>query len=83
MEMETNTDYGFKCLSEKAQVIWKPQHLAMWLHTNTLLNQIGRDLGFVETEQKRYFCCKVLDECYSWLEDPNRWFVTMADSEIY
>jgi len=55
----------------------------MWLQTNTLLDQIGRDLGFVETEQKRYFCCKVLDERYKWLEDPGRWFITMADSEIY
>jgi hypothetical protein len=55
----------------------------MWLQTNTLLDQIGRDLGFVETQQKRYFCCKVLDERYKWLEDPGCWFITMADSEIY
>ena len=55
----------------------------IWLQTNTLLDQIGRDLGFVETEQKRYFCCKVLDERYAWLKDPKRWFITMADSEIY
>ena len=59
------------------------QQAAMWLQTNTLLDQIGCDLGFVETEQKRYFCCKVLDEHYKWLEDPKRWFITMADSEIY
>jgi hypothetical protein len=54
-----------------------------WLQTNTVLDQVGREVGFVETPQKRYFCCKVLDERYSWLEDPSRWFITMADSEVY
>jgi hypothetical protein len=55
----------------------------IWLQTHTLLDQVGRQLGFAETAQKRHFCCKVLDERYRWLEDPTRWFITMADSEVY
>ena len=34
----------------------------VWLQTNTMLDQVGRDLGFVETSQKRFFCAKILDE---------------------
>jgi hypothetical protein len=56
---------------------------SMWLQTNSVLDGVGRELGFKETDQKRYFCCKVLDERYTWLEDPSRWFITMADSEVY
>jgi hypothetical protein len=62
---------------------WGIKQTTMWLQTNTILDQIGRDLGFIETEQRRDFCCKVLDANYGWLKDARRWFVTMADSEIY
>jgi GNAT superfamily N-acetyltransferase len=55
----------------------------MWLQTNTVLDQVGKDLGFALRQQPRYFCCNVLDACYNWLKDPNRWFITMADSEVY
>lgn len=55
----------------------------IWLQTNTVLDEIGRDLGFVETKQKRYFCCKVLDERYAWLKESKRWFTTLSDPEIY
>jgi len=55
----------------------------VWLHTNTMLDQIGRELGFSDTNQRRYFCCKVIDERFLWLKDPRCWFLTMADSEMY
>jgi GNAT superfamily N-acetyltransferase len=54
-----------------------------WLQTNTLLDQIGRDMGFEPTGRHRYLCCKVLNNRYAWLEDPKRWFITMTDSEVY
>lgn len=54
-----------------------------WLQTNTLLDQVGRDLGFVQTETKRYFCGKACDARYAWLIRPERWFITMADAELY
>ena len=56
---------------------------ATWLETTTLLDGVGGSLGFVESPQKRFFCNKVLDEKYSWLADGARWFVTMAEAEIY
>lgn len=55
----------------------------VWLQTNTMLDQVGRDLGFAETSQKRFFCAKILDEGCRYLEEPSRWFVTMSDAEIY
>jgi hypothetical protein len=54
-----------------------------WLQTNTMLDDIGRDMGFVETDRKRDFMVKVLDENYAWLHDPTRWYLTMSDSEMY
>jgi GNAT superfamily N-acetyltransferase len=59
------------------------QQATVWLQTNSVLDQVGRDLGFEPTERQRYLCCKVLDDKYRWLEDRERWFVTMADSEVY
>ena len=55
----------------------------MWLQTNTIMDWVGREVGFGAPEPRRYFCCKVLDERYRQLEDPKRWFVTMADAETY
>lgn len=55
----------------------------IWLQTNTVLDEVGRRLGFVDTAQRRFFCGRILDERYDCLADSGRWFVTMADSEIY
>jgi hypothetical protein len=54
-----------------------------WLKTNTIVDEIGRKMGFAETGQKRYLCCRVLDPTYNWLGDARHWFITMADAEIY
>jgi GNAT superfamily N-acetyltransferase len=56
---------------------------ATWLESDTLLSQVGKQLGFKETGQKRYFCCKIMDERYTWLNKPACWFITMADSEVF
>jgi hypothetical protein len=56
---------------------------AIWLQTNTILDEVGSEVGFVKTNQKRSFCCKVLDERYAWLKDSKVWFVTLSDSEVY
>ena len=55
----------------------------VWLKTNTILDRIGQNLGFSNIAHKRYFCAKVFMQEYKWLETPNRWFITMADSEVY
>jgi GNAT superfamily N-acetyltransferase len=57
--------------------------VATWLQTNTLLDKAAAEVGFAETSLKRPFCCKVLEDSYRWLGDSNRWFVTMADVDIY
>jgi hypothetical protein len=57
--------------------------VTMWLQTNTILDAVGRFLGFVPTERQRAFCVKILDRDYAALSLPNNWFLTMADSEIY
>ena len=55
----------------------------IWLQTNTILDQVGRYLGFKETKQVRYLCGRVLNDRWNWILDPQKWFVTLADSEIY
>jgi hypothetical protein len=55
---------------------------AIWLQTNTILDEVGRSLGFRATEQRRYLVSKILDPEYNWLRDPKRWYITMADAEI-
>ena len=59
------------------------EEIAMWLQTNTMLDRVGVALGFTLRQQPRYFCCNVLDARYDWLKEPDRWFITMADSEVY
>ncbi len=56
---------------------------AIWLQTNTVLDRVGKDMGFTVHQQPRYFCCDVLNARYDRLKDSARWFITMADSEVY
>ncbi len=56
---------------------------AIWLQTKTILDDVARAFGFSETDQHRYVCSKVFDPQYEWLQDGDRWFITMADSEVY
>lgn len=54
-----------------------------WLQTNSILDAIGTDLGFAQTNQTRYFCSKVLDPEFSGLELASNWFLTMSAAEIF
>lgn len=56
---------------------------AIWLQTNTLLDRVGLEVGFKQSDQKRFFCGKVLQDGYKNLEESESWFVNMADSEVY
>lgn len=56
---------------------------AMWLQTNTVLDEVGVEVGFKQSEQKRYFCGKALDENFKHLENASSWFINMSDSEVY
>jgi hypothetical protein len=57
--------------------------VAMWLQTNTVLDEIGVEVGFKQSEQKRFFCGKALKENFKHLEDASSWFINMSDSEVY
>lgn len=56
---------------------------ATWLQTNTLLDDVGRELGFQPEGSPRFFCVKPLRDDAAALLDPRRWSLTMADSEVY
>jgi GNAT superfamily N-acetyltransferase len=56
---------------------------AMWLQTNTVLDEVGAAVGFKQSEQERYFCGKALKENFSHLENAGSWFINMSDSEVY
>jgi hypothetical protein len=57
--------------------------VAMWLQTNTVLDEIGLEIGFRQSEQKRFFCGVALKENFKCLEDAGSWFINMSDSEVY
>ena len=59
------------------------EQAAVWLQTNTILDEVGQGIGFRALEQTRYFCGKGLDAESGYFTDPRRWFLTMADSEVY
>lgn len=61
----------------------KVGNAAMWLQTNTLLDNVGLEVGFKQSEQQRFFCGKSLREDYKYLENAENWFINMADSEVY
>ena len=56
---------------------------AMWLQTNTALDDVGVQIGFKQSGQKRFFCGKALKEDFKHLEDKKIWFINMSDSEVY
>jgi hypothetical protein len=59
------------------------EQAAVWLQTNTVLDEVGQGIGFRALEQTRYFCGKGLDADSEYFADPQRWFLTMADCEIF
>jgi hypothetical protein len=56
---------------------------ATWLQTNTALDAAGREAGFRPGPQNRYFCATPLEPAADALMDASRWFLTMADAEVY
>jgi GNAT superfamily N-acetyltransferase len=56
---------------------------AAWLMTGTLVDGVLQGLGFSPTNQHRYFCGRALVPAAASLLRADRWFLTMADAEIY
>lgn len=54
-----------------------------WTQTNTLFDSIAAEAGFCPINQKRFFCGKILGDEYRDLMNPESWFATLSDSEIY
>lgn len=61
----------------------KVGNAAMWLQSNTLLDNVGLEIGFKQSAQPRYFCGKALQKDFEYLEESDQWFINMADSEVY
>lgn len=56
---------------------------AMWLQTNTVLDEVGLGVGFHRSEQRRLFSGKALKDRFNYIEEPRNWFLNMCDSEVY
>lgn len=56
---------------------------ATWLQTNTMLDDAGLRVGFKPTTQQRFFCVAAIDSQRRDIDRSDRWFLTMADSEVY
>jgi GNAT superfamily N-acetyltransferase len=54
-----------------------------WLQTNTILDEVGRSLGFQRTQRRRYFCVKAPGKDPLQMRDPRSWCMMMLDSEVY
>ena len=57
--------------------------ITTWMQTNTLWDQIGRELGFMGTGQMRFFCINALSNSDNKLLDSGNWFMQPSDTEIY
>ena len=56
---------------------------SIWLETNTLLDSVGSALGFRAGGMERAFCCRAFDKQGERLLEPEGWYLTLSDSEIY
>ncbi len=59
------------------------KRVAAYFQTTTILDDIGRALGFSASGNPRYLCGKALDSHSEWLQAADRWFVVMTDSEVF
>jgi Acetyltransferase (GNAT) family len=54
-----------------------------WLETKTEFDSAAIRAGFRATEQVRYWCGRPMRPCDHRFTDPETWFLTMADAEVY
>jgi len=59
------------------------QWITTWAMPETLGSDVAEALGFVQHDQERYFCVRVLNCAYGDLYEFSRWDVVQADTEVY
>lgn len=57
--------------------------ITTWAMPNTVLHKILEEIGFVESNQERYFCLKAFKFKHGYLHDISNWFLVEGDAEIY
>ena len=72
--------FGVACMHLQQQHV---ETVTTWALPQTPLSNIIKSLGFIEIQQERYFCVKVLKPEYDYLYDFSRWHLVQADAEVY
>ena len=80
---ETNSIKEVGLSSLKKFSIMGVLKITTWLQTNTLWDEIGRDLGFQSTGELRYFCVNTFGKLEGKLLDSESWLLQPSDTEIY
>jgi hypothetical protein len=70
---------------EASEMLFKHKVSAVttWALPHTQLYYMLLNLGFNPYPQERYFCVKVFNPTYEYLNEINRWHLVQADAEIY
>ena len=46
---------------------------------NSLMYKVGKDMGFIESNAKHYFCIKVKEPCNEHIYDSSKWLIKWGD----
>jgi hypothetical protein len=57
--------------------------ITTWAFPDTAIYSFFTNIGFEESEQKRYFCLKSFRPKLRYLYNIRNWFLVEADSEVY
>lgn len=57
--------------------------ITVWAMPNTVLHGVLEEIGFMESEQERYFCVKAFRSDYKYLRNAGDWLLVEGDVEIY
>jgi hypothetical protein len=61
----------------------KVSQALLFLQTNSFMNRAATGAGFQPTHQTRTFCGRILNPDFQFLENGEKWFLTLADCEQY
>ncbi|MCX6163328.1 MAG: GNAT family N-acetyltransferase [Ignavibacteriae bacterium] len=57
--------------------------IGTWALSHTSLYPVLKKIGFYEIEKQRYFCIKINNHKYDFLNDIKNWNLNQSDAEIY
>lgn len=85
-ECNLNNQEPLKELFLKAVMRLKEQDvesITTWALPHSPLREVVESLGFTELSQERYFCLKILNKTYAYLNNIEHWHLVQSDAEIY